>query len=294
MLAEMMDSNLESAIAQLSELDITYLDLKNHVFGGSIDDMDDARRGRLASLVNTTGTEIYCFSSTLGHQNVSKLGEAEFRRDMTRGIDNILRTLTYIRPRMIRLLSCSFDERDGWSDSNEYLEHRAPWVYSAYRDAIKQIHDGGVQVTIENEPNTIFSSADETAAFFERLGLGDDVGFTWDIQNMWQSGTYPTRDVYESLMPVINYVHLKGGRGAPDAPKTMTYRSPLEDASWPVIDIVAQVLTDGISPVICLNPSHGVAPNDYAFASLVGTQELAGAEARRDVAFLRKTFQELS
>lgn len=294
MLAEMMDHDLETAIRCLRQLGITQLDLKNHVFGKAIEDLDDERRARLAALVDVTATEIYCFSSMLGHQNVSQLGERVFRRKLANGIDNMLRTVEVVQPRMMRLLACTFDGREDVSDSNDYLERHARWVYSAYRDAVDQINDVGIAATIENEPRTIFSTPEETIAFFDRLDRGTKVGMTWDIQNMWQSGIYPTLDVYRTLKPVINYVHLKGGQGSSEESRELAYRSPLADAGWPVHEIVGQVLADGVSPVICLNASHGALPNDYLFAPLWGTPRLAGAEARHDVAFLRNAFRKLA
>ncbi len=294
MLAEMMNHDLETAIADLRQLGIRKLDLKNYVFDRAIDDLDDERRERLATLLDSTGTEIYCFSSTLGYENVSQVGERAFRRKLAAGIDNLLRTAEYARPRMIRLLACTFDGRADVPDANEYLEQHAPWVYAAYRKAVDRIHGAGVTVTIENEPKTVFATPEETVAFFARLACGAKVGMTWDIQNMWQSGTYPTLAAYRTLRPVINYVHLKGGQGSSEASRDLMYRSPLADADWPVREIVEQVLADGVSPVICLNPSHGVPPKDHRFASLSGTPRLAAAEARHDVSFLRDTFRTLS
>ena len=58
-------------------------------------------------------------------------------------------------------------------------------------------------------------------------------------------------------------------------------------------EIVAQVLADEVSPVLCLNSSHGQPPPDYEFASLLGTHALCVEEARRDVAFLRSTFPKI-
>jgi hypothetical protein len=55
---------------------------------------------------------------------------------------------------------------------------------------------------------------------------------------------------------VLGYYHLKGGQHDGTALK-LTWRSSLEDASWPVLDITRAVVADGGSPVICLNPSHG-------------------------------------
>jgi hypothetical protein len=57
----------------------------------------------------------------------------------------------------------------------------------------------------------------------------------------------------------------------------LTWRSSLEDASWPVADITRQVAEDGVSPVICLNPSHGAAKPEYDYSDIVA----------RDIAYTR-------
>jgi sugar phosphate isomerase/epimerase len=293
MLAEMMNQDLETAICELTELNITRLDLKNHVFDRAIDTLDNERRERLAGLVERSGMSVYCFSSTLGHRNVSEVGEREFRHELELGIGNMIETAKVVRPNKVRLLACGFHGRADYADATAYLDSHAPWVFAAYRDAIDQIEAAGLAATIENEPNTVLSAPDETLAFFARLAR-PRATFTWDVQNMWQSGTYPSLAAYHALRPLTDYVHLKGGRASADAPGDLAFRCPLEQASWPVRKIVSAVLTDGISPVLCLNPSHGAIAADYELASLAGTPELVRTEALRDVAFLRATFQEIA
>ena len=293
MLAEMMNRDLDAAVGQLTVLNIRHLDLKNHVFDRSIDDLDEERRQRLAALVERTGTRVYCFSSTLAHRNVSEVGEREFRQSLETGIGNMVETARSVRPAKVRLLACEFAERAEYVDATVYLDEHAPWVYAAYRDAIDQIESAGLAATIENEPNTILSNPAETVAFFARLDR-PRATFTWDVQNMWQSGTYPSLGVYRTLRPVTDYVHLKGGRAGSGAPRDLAFRCPLEEASWPVREVVAEVLADGASPVICLNSSHGAVADDYELAALAGTPEMVRAEALRDVAFLRATFQEIA
>lgn len=289
MLAEMMDRDLEIAVTQLSELRMTQLDLKNHVFDRAIDDLDDERRERLAALLEKTGASVYCFSSTLGHRNINELGERHFRQEMANGIANMVETARTVRPGKVRLLSCWFDERGETADANALLEARAPWVYDAYREAIDQIEAAGLHATIENEPNTVLSNPRETVTFFDRLER-PKATFTWDVQNMWQSGVYPSLEAYRTLRPVMDYFHLKGGRSATGKPGELAWRCPLEQASWPVKEIVSAVLADEASPVICLNPSHGAVPEGYTLGSHDDRAGMMQAEALRDVAYLRANF----
>ncbi|MGH2615106.1 MAG: sugar phosphate isomerase/epimerase family protein [Thermomicrobiales bacterium] len=290
MLAEMMNRDLDTAVRELAELNITRLDLKNHIFDRAIEDLDDARRERLATVLDRTGASVYCFASTLGHRNVSDVGEHAFRTSLEAGIDNMVATAAWVRPAKVRLLACGFDERADYADATTFLDEQAPWVYDAYRDAIDQIEAAGLAATIENEPYTVLSNPEETVEFFARLDR-PRARFTWDIQNMWQSGTYPSVDAYLALRPVTDYVHLKGGRASPEAPRALAFRCPLDRASWPVREVVSAVLADGISPVLCLNPSHGAADPDDDLAPLAGTPEWTRAEAIRNVEYLRATFR---
>lgn len=293
MLAEMMDRDLERAAPQLAELNMTRLDLKTGVFDRPIENLDDERRERLARLLDATGTSVYCFSSTLGHRNISDLGEIAFRTEMETGIANMIATAQVVRPDKVRLLSCWFDQEEDQGEPNRYLAAHAPWVYDAYRDAMDQIEAAGLSATIENEPNTVLASPESTVTFFDRLER-PDATFTWDIQNMWQSGTYPRMEAYRTLRPLLDYVHLKGGRSSDGNEAPLAFRCPLEQATWPVREIVEAVLSDGASPVICLNPSHGAAPGGYEFGSVADRAGMMRAEALRDVAFLRATFGAIS
>jgi hypothetical protein len=294
MLTEMISSDLEEAIPELKRIAIGWLDLKGGIFGKSIENLDPQDAERLAHLLEDTETRAYCFSSVLGHRNVSRVSESEFRGELLTGVSRIVETAKFVQPQLVRLLGCAFDGRKNWEDANDYLERHAPWVYSAYQEAVDVLADAKLTVTVENEPGSIFGTSAETVGFFDRLGRGGKAFFTWDVQNMWQSGTYPTIEVYDRLRPTTNYVHLKGGKGTPESPRVMAYRSLLEDAGWPVKQIVQRVIDDGVSPVLCLNCSHGGPAEDYPLADIWGTPRVAAEEARRDVAFLRRTFKEIA
>ena len=51
-------------------------------------------------------------------------------------------------------------------------------------------------------------------------------------------------------------MHVKGGIKNPQTGE-LEWASSLELASWPVKEIIGEVIGDGVSPVICINPSHG-------------------------------------
>jgi sugar phosphate isomerase/epimerase len=153
-----------------------------------------------------------------------------------------------------------------------------PWVFDVYREAIDRIVDAGLRPTIENEAfKCMLSRPDEIVEFFDRLDRSKSTGLTWDVQNQWATGVFPTLEVYKTLKPLIQYYHVKGGKFE-GADKKLRWNVALEDADWPVVEITSRVVADGVSPVICINPAqHGESKSDYDYSNIV----------KRDIDFLR-------
>jgi sugar phosphate isomerase/epimerase len=152
-----------------------------------------------------------------------------------------------------------------------------------YQEAVDRIAKAGFCPTIENEVGgCILSRPDEVLAFFEALDR-TAASFTWDVQNMWQMGSAPTLSVYKSLKDLIGYYHVKGGRAEVEE-RALCWSTALEDASWPVLDITRRVIVDGVSPVICLNASHGRQMPGYNYENVV----------ERDIDFLREGIEEIA
>jgi hypothetical protein len=82
---------------------------------------------------------------------------------------------------------------------------------------------------------------------------------------------------YNQLKHLIGYYHLKGGQHD-DKSMALRWRTALEDASWPLLEITRQVVADGVSHVICLNPSHGERKPGYDYSGVT----------KRDLDFIRR------
>jgi hypothetical protein len=187
-----------------------------------------------------------------------------------------------MHPQVIRLLSARTRRRDELDNSIDYLRDQHPWVIDTYREAVDMISDAGFHTTIENEVEMcIFTKPREVSDFFTLLDRQETAHYTWDVQNMWGCGTYPSMTVYEQLKPYIGYYHVKGGQVGDDG-HTLQWSTALEDASWPVTEITNRVINDGISPVICLNPSHGKQKPGYDYTDVYW----------RDIDFLNRVIRE--
>lgn len=282
MLNEMAGSDFAAALAAHRAWGIRTLDLKGGIFGKSLLDLTDAEAADAGRLIREYGMTVYCLSTTLFHPEV-ELGEEAFRRAQLAGVARAIALAHVLQPRVIRLLAAQTRQRPVLSDSIAYLRRAHPWVIPLYREAVDLITAAGFHTTIENEVGAcILATPREVTDFFAALDRPETAHFTWDVQNFWECGTFPTLDAYARLKPLIGYYHVKGGQTGDDG-RALQWCSALEDASWPVVEITRQVVSDGVSPVICLNPSHGRRKPDYSYADMVG----------RDLAFLRRAIPEI-
>ena len=277
MLNSMADRDFETALDRHAEWGLRHLDVKDSVFGKGVADLSDAEAGRAAELIDARGLSLYCMSTQLFHGDV-EVGEAAFRDAHLEPLERAIAVARILRPSLFRLLSARTVRREQVTDSIAYLRAEHPWVIACYREAVQRLAAAGLRVTIENECHAnIFATPEEVTGFFAELDCGDAVNLTWDVQNMWQMGTVPTMDVYRGLRPLLAYYHLKGGQAEPGS-RSLRWKSSLEDASWPVREITRQVVADGVSPVICLNGSHGARKPGYSYDGVL----------ERDVAFVRR------
>jgi sugar phosphate isomerase/epimerase len=209
-------------------------------------------------------------------------GRQAFQDANVAKLEHVISLARILQPHQVRLLMASSSKRSEILHSGVYLAESHPWVVEVYQDAVDRLTAAGQRSVIENEVGgCLFATPAEIVSFFTALGRSERARLIWDVQNLWQLGTFPTLEVYHALKPYIGMIHLKGGRAEVPGGK-LKWRAYLEDASWPVVPIVRQVIADGVSPVICLNPSHGESSPDY------------GSDPGTEIEFLRRTFKEIA
>ena len=277
MLNAMAGGDFETAARRHAELGLQWLDLKDGLWGQTINDLslDNARRA--AAIARAHGLGVFCLSTAICDSELN-VGEAAFRARHLPTLDHVLKVADVLEPRYIRLISARLNPFPTTESTLAVVERDHPWTYGVYREMVDRIAGSGRRVIIENETgNIIFNRPEAILRFFNRLERPGKAQYTWDVQNLWQTGVFPTLDVYHQLKPIIGCIHLKGGRTG-GAGQALVYASSLEEASWPVVDIMRVAVADRVAPFICLNPSHGKKPPGFDVWDV----------AQRDVAFLRK------
>lgn len=238
---------------------VSDLDLKDGLFGRTVVDLSADEARRVAERAEQLGLNPYSMSTTFFDDEIEK-GEQYFREHFLDRIDTALEVAAVVKTDVIRLMAAQASGRLSGAPLLDYLDDGFGWVIPAYREAIARIGAAGFEVVIENEVgSSICSSPADVLALFGAISDAGPVSFTWDVQNMWETGHFPSLELFEQLRPVIGYVHVKGGAMVDG----VLHKASLRDADWPVRNIVQAVAASGVSPVICVNPCHGVAPAGY-------------------------------
>jgi sugar phosphate isomerase/epimerase len=277
MLNAMAARDFGQALDIHKQWDVKLLDLKDGIFDKSFMDLTDTQAAEAAAMIAQRGLEVHCLSSGLFHADVEQ-GRERFTDGLAGRIGRLIELSRVFRPQVVRLLGATTSRRAEISDAVEDVQRRHPWLIGEYQAAIDRIANAGFMATIENETyGCILGSPGEVCRLFQLINRPGKVMFTWDVQNMWQAGTWPTPAHYQTLRDICHYVHLKGGQC--DKPgDALQWRSALEDASFDVPTIVRDVVASGRVPVLCLNPPHGAVKPGYDYANLV----------QRDLRYLRR------
>lgn len=283
LLSSILGADFPLTLERQQVIGIKFLDLKDGLWGRTVEQLSEEESARAAVLIRDYDLQVHCFSTSIGHTPLEPgTDEAAFRARHEPALQNAIRVAGVLRPQVIRLLAPRLAPGPG-EIAVARLQREFPWAVGVYREWVDRITSAGFGVLIENEAKgCLLGSVTDVLVFFEALDR-PAARYTWDVQNLWQSGTFPSLDVYRQLKPLIGAVHLKGGRAGDDG-ITLERAASLEDASWPVLNIVRAVVADRVAPYICLNPSHGQKPVGWNVWEV----------AQREIAFLRREIPEIA
>lgn len=280
MLNSMAGPDFPTALDRHVTLGLRLVDLKDGLWGQKVEDLSEEQSIRAMALLAERRLEVHCLSTALGWADAN-LGEKAWRAGQEQVLERVLRVAAILRPSYVRVLAVRIGTAETpvrWSYGQTAAAH--PWLPAAYAALVRRIQEAGFAACIENEAkHCALATPEDVAAFFAALqplmpGVACD--YVWDVQNMWQMGSFPSLAGYQTLRPFLRLLHLKGGRA--DARGVLTEASGLRTASWPVRSILEEVRRAGAVSVICLNPSHGKRAPDYDIWRV----------AQDDIAFLRE------
>jgi sugar phosphate isomerase/epimerase len=281
-LNSMASADFEESMRLHREWGLHWVDLRDAIYGRRVEELDLATATEAKRYIDYLGLEVHCLSTNVFVEEVAR-GESVFREHL-QTLEKVMECCAVLRPRMVRLNAADFAQRSADVNSVRAIKDEYPWLVEVYQEGIDMVAAHGIVPTIENEAfDTSLSKPEEFVEFFQWLDRPDTAALTWDVQNQWSSGVFPSIEIYRQLKPFMRYYHVKGGQAEPGSTK-LAWNVALEDASWPVLEITSAVVEDGVSPVICVNPpQHGAQKEGYTYDGIV----------TRDLDFLRASVRGL-
>jgi len=278
LLNSMAATDFEQSLRVHQEWGLEWMDLRDEIYGNWVKTLDVPTAQRAKKAIDAAGLKVFCLSTSVFFADIAK-GEAEFRDVHLEKLKQIIEIAQVFQPQVVRIIAAQLPELEPGARSMPFIKEKYPWLVDVYRDALQLIAEAGLTPTIENEAFRCFlSQPEDFVEFFEWLDRPELAHLTWDVQNHWATGVFPSLEVYETLKPLIHYYHVKGGQTDGESDR-LAWNVALEDASWPVAEITQVVVDDGVSPVICLNPAqHGEDKPGYDYEGIV----------KRDIDFLRR------
>jgi sugar phosphate isomerase/epimerase len=276
----MAGADLPVALDRFVSLGLRFVDLKDRIWERKVEDLDDRQLASVERLLRERGLAVHCVSTSLGAMKIDE-GEIAWRRTQADVLQRVLNVAAVVRPRYIRILGIQFTgARPHLPPTFDEALAAHPWMPSAYGEIMRAIDAAGYFACLENEArHCALATPDDVVKFFAalRILLADvPCSYVWDVQNMWQMGSFPSLAGYAAVRPFTEILHLKGGRA--DASGRLHEACGLREASWPVVPLLTEICGDGKVEMICLNPSHGRRPASFDIWQVV----------QDDIEFLRE------
>ena len=172
-LNSMASADFDQALNLHRQWGLRWLDLKDCIYGHSVETLDANAASRARDAIDAAGLEVYCLSTVLLHDDLAK-GEAHFRDQHVARIGDLAAAVRILRPKYVRLLAGRMAERPVSFDA---VLDAYPWVIPVFREAIDRAADLGAEVTIENEARDCrLPTARSVVDFFAALDCGDRAG----------------------------------------------------------------------------------------------------------------------
>ncbi len=274
----MAGEEFPAALDRHLEWGIHDLDLRDGIYGHWLKSLPVEDAKVAAREIQARDLSVFCLSSSVFFGALED-GQEAFTVEHERRLAQILPLIDVFQPDLVRVIAPQLKTRPDDETAVDRVVADYPWVFDLFRDAVERITAAGARATIENEAwKCILSRPREFTQFFSELDLGQAVNLTWDVQNQWATGVFPSVAMLDEVEPLVAYYHVKGGQHVGESRK-LRWNVALEDATWPVTEITREVVSRGVSPVICLNPAqHGEDKPGYDYSGIV----------ERDIAFMRK------
>ena len=261
-MTDQLGLDFESAVKQLAEWEVDWVDLRGGIYEKGIDDVTNSEAERAHTILDEYGLQVGCLASRLASPWLdhdlwdAKDWEAELPQ-LYRLIElaetfqtGVLRVYAYRKPNP--------KVPQDRPNLDEYVEP----ISRRLREAAAIASDHGLTLVLENETFSLVGTCAEMGRILEAVDH-EALLACWDVSNGWACGEPPYPDGYGEIKDRVGYVHVKGAKGRSDDPSVYDGVALVGQDDLDYETVLGALIRDGYDGKVALHPHHNLFPDQY-------------------------------
>jgi len=237
-----LSHDFEEAIRICAELRVPFIELRNGVFGTSVNEIDIKGAEKVKKVIGRYGIRVGCIGSKFG--KCSLFDDEEWEQHL-QILERQIRYADLWGVRLLRMFSFWVPkEIDPRSNRRPDLEAYLPRIVERLRGPCERAEREGITFTLETEGWTFGGTCPEVRTIIDAV---DSPSLTccWDVANSWNYGHIAWPDDYPWVKGLVTHLHIKDATYDPQDRSRQTGRTYIDrgDIPWP--EILSTLISDG-------------------------------------------------
>jgi sugar phosphate isomerase/epimerase len=256
-MTDQLGLDFESAVKQLAEWDVGWVDLRSGIYDKGIDDVTDAEVEQAQAVLEESGLRVACLASRLASpwKEHDLWDEADWEAEL-RNLDRLISLAEAFQTDLLRVYAYRKPNPKVAVDRPDLEEYLEP-VSQRLRQAAEVAASHDLRLVLENETFSLVGNCQEMRQVLDAVGH-EALLACWDVANGWACGEQPYPDGYDQIRDRIGYVHIKGAKSQPDDPNVYGGVALVGQDDVDYETILGVLASDGYDGKMALHPHHNL------------------------------------
>jgi len=237
-----LSHDFEEAIRICAELRVPFIEIRDGVYGSSINQIDLETAKKVKQTMDRYGVGVGCIGSGFG--KCSLTDEDEWQEHL-QILERQIQFADLWGVRLLRMfpfwLPKEFDWRTG---ARPDLEAYLPQIVERLRVACTRAEQEGITFTMEAEGSTFSGTCPEIRAIIDAVG-SPALTCCWDVANSWHFGRIGWPDDYPFVKGLVTHLHVKDMTFDPNDRSKPVGRTYIDEGEMPWTEILSTLRDDG-------------------------------------------------
>jgi sugar phosphate isomerase/epimerase len=261
-MTDQLGLQFDSAVKQLADWGVQWVDLRGGIYGKGIDDVTDSEAASAQAVLKEHGLQVGCLASRLASPWLNHdLWDAQDWEEELLGLDRLIKLAEVFQTDVLRVYAYRKPNPDVPQDRPNLEEYLEP-VSERLREAAEIAAGQGLQLVLENETFSLVGTCGEMRRVLDAVDH-EALLACWDVSNGWACGEPPYPDGYDQIRGLVGYVHVKGAKSRADDPSVYDGVALVGQDDMDYETILGALINDGYEGKVALHPHHNLFPDRY-------------------------------